>query len=139
MTDALPKPRLAAEMDPLAVQFYAECARGRLSFQRCAACGTFRHLPRFACGACGSPDWSWTPSSGRGRVFSWTVTHRAPWPGLATPYVVAVVEMEEGVRLAAGLVGVEPAEVALDLPVEVELVPASDTAAVPFFRPAARA
>jgi len=128
------KPYLSPEMDDLAVQFYAECAKGRLCFQRCRACGTWRHLPRHGCAACGSTDWEWAPSSGRGRVFSWTVTHQAPFPGLATPYVVAVVETDEGVRMAAGLRGVAPEALALDMAVEVEMVAVSDTAAVPFFR-----
>lgn len=129
------KPFLSKEMDDLAVQFYAACAKGSLHFQRCDACGTWRHLPRHSCASCGSSDWSWAASSGRGRVFSWTVTHQAPFPGVPTPFVVAVVETEEGVRLAAGLRDVDPAELRLDLPVEVELVPVSDEAAVPFFRP----
>lgn len=63
------------------------------------------------------------------------MTHQAPFPGVPTPFVVAVVETEEGVRLAAGLRDVDPADLRLDLPVEVELVPVSDEAAVPFFRP----
>ena len=129
-----PKPYLSSDMDELAVQFYAECAKGRLCFQRCRACGTWRHLPRHGCGACGSTDWEWSPSTGRGRVFSWTVTHQSPFPGIATPYVVAVIETDEGVRLAAGLRGVSPERLALDLPVEVEMVAVTDTAAVPFFR-----
>jgi hypothetical protein len=62
--------------------------------------------------------------------------HQASFPGFATPYVVAIVETEEGIRLAAGLRGVEPASLRLDLPFEVELVPVSDTVAVPFFSPA---
>jgi hypothetical protein len=128
------KPFLSKDMDPLAASFYAACARGALHFQRCTPCRTWRHLPRHACAACGSTEWQWEPASGRGRVFSWTVTHQAPFPGFATPYVVAVVETEEGVRLAAGLRGVEPAELRLDLPVEVELVPVSEDVAVPFFR-----
>ena len=129
------KPYLSPDMDDLAVQFYAECAKGALSFQRCRSCQTWRHLPRHGCGACGSTDWEWAPSSGRGRVFSWTVTHQAPFPGLATPYVVAVIETDEGVRLAAGLRDVAIDELALDIPVEVEMVPVTETAAVPFFRP----
>ncbi|RIL06460.1 MAG: hypothetical protein DCC71_06535 [Proteobacteria bacterium] len=129
-----PKPLLSKDLDALAAQFYAHCAEGRLHFQRCTTCGAWRHLPRHACAACGSPEWEWSPSTGRGRVFSWTVTHQAPWPGLPTPYVVAVIEMEEGVRLAAGLRGVAPEQLCLDLPVEVELVRVSDDAAVPFFR-----
>ena len=129
------KPYLSPEMDDLAVQFYAECAKGRLHFQRCKACNTWRHLPRHGCAACGSPDWEWSPSTGRGRVFSWTVTHQAPFPGFATPYIVAVVELEEGVRMAAGLRGIDPSALALDLPVEAEMVTVSETDAVPFFVP----
>ena len=129
------KPYLSPEMDELAVQFYAECAKGRLCFQRCRACNTWRHLPRHGCAACGSTDWEWAPSTGRGRVFSWTVTHQAPFPGFATPYIVAVIELEEGVRMAAGLRDVDPAELRLDLPVELDLEPVTETAAVPFFRP----
>jgi uncharacterized OB-fold protein len=132
MTDA--KPLLSKDLDPLAAEFYAACATGRLHFQRCADCGAWRHLPRHTCAACGSAAYTFEPASGRGRVFSWTVTHQAPFPGLPTPFVVAVVETDEGVRLAAGLRGVAPAELRLDLPVVAELVPVSDAAAVPFFR-----
>lgn len=128
------KPHLSPDMDDLAVAFYAECAKGQLCFQRCKSCKTWRHLPRHGCGACGSPDWEWSPSTGRGRIFSWTVTHQAPYPGLATPYVVAVIEVDEGVRMAAGLRDVDPAALELDQPVEVEMVGVSETAAVPFFR-----
>ena len=137
MADA-PGPILSRELDPLSEQFYAECARGRLAIQRCAACRAWRHLPRHACAACGSPAWRWEPVSGRGRVFSWTVTHQAPHPAFAgaTPYVVAVVELDEGVRLVAGLRGASPAALRLDLPVVVDFEPVSETAAVPFFRPA---
>ena len=133
---SVPKPLLSKDMDELAVQFYAACARGSLHFQRCDGCGAWRHLPRHTCSACGSAAWSWAPSSGRGRVFSWTITHQPPWPGIPTPYVVAVVETDEGVRLAAGLLDVAPTALRLDLPVVVDLVPVSESAAVPFFRAA---
>ncbi len=131
---AAAKPYLSPDMDDLAVEFYAECAKGKLCFQRCKSCNTWRHLPRHGCAACASPDWEWSPSSGRGRVFSWTVTHQAPYPGLATPYVVAVIELDEGVRMAAGLRDVAPDALQLDMPVEVEMVSVTETASVPFFR-----
>jgi len=129
-------PILSKDLDPLAAQFYAECAKGTLRFQRCDGCAAWRHLPRHVCSSCGSSEWTWMPSSGRGRVFSWTVTHQAPFPGLATPFVAAVIEMDEGVRLAAGLRGIDPSALRLDLPVAVEMISVSETAAVPFFRPA---
>ncbi len=121
----------------LAAEFYAECARGRLCFQRCRACDAWRHLPRHRCARCGSPDWQWAPSSGRGRLHTWTVTHRAPYPPWAAdvPYVVVVVELEEGVRLVSRLRDCPPERLLLDLPVEVVFEPVSETRALPTFRP----
>jgi uncharacterized OB-fold protein len=132
------KPILSGELEELAAQFYAECAKGRLAFQRCRACRAWRHLPRHICASCGSAAWEWSASSGRGRLFSWTVTHQAPFPLFrdATPYAVAVVEMEEGVRLVGALRGLALERLALDLPVVVEFERVSDAAAVPVFRPA---
>jgi uncharacterized OB-fold protein len=118
-------------------EFYAYCARGELRFQRCGSCRCWRHPPRVTCPRCGSEQWAWERSSGRGTLFSWTVTHQALAPGFAddVPYPVAVIEMEEGVRLVSGLRGVAPAALALDLPLEVGFVPVSDGIALHFFRP----
>ncbi len=132
------RPRAAPRPEGLDAEFYAHCASGRLCLQRCRACGSWRHLPRPMCAGCGSPDWEWRASSGRGRIYSWTVTHRAPHPAFAaeTPYVVAVVELEEGVRLVSRLRDLPPERVALGLPVEVAFELVSDEIAVPCFRPA---
>jgi len=68
--------------------------RHELLMQACGRCGRLRWPPRSLCNVCGSPDVTWVPVSGRGAVVSWTVTHRAP-PGVATPYVVVLVRIEE--------------------------------------------
>src|SRR3546814_12553085 len=70
----------------------------RLCFQQCTGCGRHRHVPRYMCPFCGSPDWEWQESAGRGKVFSWTVTWRAMHPAFADqlPYATVVVEMDEG-------------------------------------------
>lgn len=130
----LPKP--LPKPEGLNAEFYANCAAGRLCFQRCTDCGAWRHLPRVLCGACGSAHWSWQPSSGRGRIFSWTVTHQPAHPafGADAPFVVAVVEMDEGVRVVSGLRGIAPEALALDLPVRLELERVSDEIALPYFR-----
>jgi uncharacterized OB-fold protein len=119
-------------------EFYRRVASGELCFQRCDDCGAWRHPPRFACARCGSMRYTWTPSSGRGRVFSWTVTHRPIDPAFADelPYAVLVVEMDEGVRVVANLRGLEPAGLVLDLPVVAELERRSETVGLVFFRPA---
>src|SRR5690349_16658864 len=103
----------------LNAQFYAYCADGELRFQRCGACGAWRHPPRYRCGACGSPEWTWERSTGRGRVFSWTVTHRAIDPAYADelPYAIVVVELDEGPRLVGNLRDLAPSALTLGRPV----------------------
>ncbi len=102
-------------------QFYGFLKQHELRFQRCIDCGTWRHLPRDLCAKCNSPRWQWARSSGRGRVFSWTTVAQPSLPqfGAYVPYSAVIVEMEEAVRLVSWLVDVPPAELALDLPVEV--------------------
>ena len=99
MADATtpPLPTLAG----LAGEFYGWCQKHELRFQRCTACGAWRHVPRELCASCGSWDWEWARSSGRGTVFTWTVAARAMHPAFqdAVPYAPVVVEMEEGVRI----------------------------------------
>ena len=117
-------------------EFYSFLARGELRLQRCAACGTWRHPPRHRCAACGSLDATWELASGRGRLFSWTVTHRAVDPAFEPPYVIAVLELEEGPRLVGNTRGLAPADLALDLPMVVEIEPVSDTVGLLWFSPA---
>ncbi len=132
---ALPKPEPRAE--GLAGEFFAHAREGRLCFQRCNACLAWRHLPRIQCASCGSTDWEWQPSCGRGRILSWTVTHEPVHPAFAAeaPYAVIVVELEEGVRMVSGLRELAPSELRLDLPVEVVFEPMSETVTLPYFRP----
>ena len=96
-----------------------------------------RHPPRVLCAECGSDQVSWVPSEGRGTIFSWTVTHQAPHPAFASqaPYAVVVVELEEGVRIVASLRDLDPAQLELDLPVEVVLEEVSEDVALPFACP----
>jgi uncharacterized OB-fold protein len=115
--------------------FWAGCQRGELLLQRCPKCETFQHKPRGICAACLSPDLEHVASSGRGHVHSFTTIARNRLPAFkeACPYVVAFVELEEGPRLMANVVGVPPEQVEIGLPVEVEFVSAGELA-VPRFR-----
>ena len=128
--------KLIPQPDGLNAEFYAHCAAGELRFQRCTACATWRHPPRARCGACGSDGWEWALASGRGRVFSWTITHRPIDPGFAdeVPYAVVVAEMEEGPRLIGNLRGgLTPDDLELDLPIEVVFEPVADGIALTHF------
>lgn len=133
---APPKP-IPRPQDPVEQEFWRRCQDGRLHFQRCSACRAWRHLPRYMCARCGSPEFAWEPSSGKGTLFTWTVTHQALHPAFAAevPYVAAVVELEEGVRMATRLVDCDPAKVALDMPVELVFESVGDDFRLPVFRP----
>jgi uncharacterized OB-fold protein len=129
---AKPLPSLAG----LAGEFYAWCAKGELRFQRCSLCEAWRHVPRELCAECGSSEWSWEPSSGHGRVFTWTVATRAIQPAFKNdvPYAAVVVEMEEGVRLLSTVVDCPPDELIVDMPVEVTFEAVTSDVTLPMFR-----
>ena len=134
--DAAP-PKYIPDPDGLAAPFYERLAAGTLAFQRCSDCGAFRHPPRYRCASCGCAAYEWVASSGRGRILTWSVTHRPVDPGWAAeiPYATLVVEMEEGVRVVGALHGLAPGDLAFDLPVRLKLEPVSDAFARVAFEP----
>jgi uncharacterized protein len=128
--------RILPSAPGLNAEFYAYLARGELRLQRCAACRAWQHPPRHRCTHCGSHDVTWELASGRGRLFSWTVTHRPVDPAFTPPYVIVIVELDEGPRVVANVRDLEPSELVLDLPVVVEIEHMSDTVGLLSFRPA---
>lgn len=123
-------------MDGTTKEFYDRCKQRELSFQRCTQCGTWRHVPRPMCSACGSWEWEWTKSSGRGKVFTWTVVRRPMHPAFAEdpPYAPVVVELEEGVRMVTWLVDCPPDEIQAGMPVEVVFDDVTAEVTLPKFR-----
>jgi uncharacterized OB-fold protein len=120
-------------------EFYQFCKQHELRFQCCSTCGTWRHMPRESCPACKSFEWTWERSSGKGRVFSWTVVHRALHPGFSEdlPYAVVIIELDEGVRIVSHVVGLAPDALQLDLPVAVVFEDVTPEVTLPKFRPIA--
>lgn len=102
-------------------EFYAWCARGELRLRRCQACREWCHVPRLTCPNCASTDWAWERVKGTGRVYTWTVVHRAMHPAFLgdVPYAVLVVELDEGPRLVSGVVDCPLDELVMEMPVEV--------------------
>ncbi|MAG32571.1 MAG: DNA-binding protein [Deltaproteobacteria bacterium] len=129
---ARPLPELAG----FAGDFYGYCKSGELRFQRCLDCSSWRHVPREMCADCGSWNWEWARSSGRGKIFSWTVVTRALHPAFqdACPYAPVIIEMEEGVRLLSELTDCPPDELAIDQTVEVVFEDVSENVTLPKFR-----
>jgi uncharacterized OB-fold protein len=126
----LPLPVVAFEEQA----FWTGGADGRLLITRCRACGWWIHPPRPACRRCRSTDVAAEAVSGRGTVYSYTVNHQ-PWaPGLAVPYVLAVVALDEqdGLRLTTRLVD-PPERLAIGDPVEVRFEQVADDVWLPLF------
>lgn len=114
--------------------FWEGTRRGELRIQRCAACGALRHPPLPACSACGSFERDFVVASGRGRIYSFVVHHHPPVPGPGTPFVVVLVQLEEGTRLVGNLLDADPASVEIGREVVVEFVPAGDDLVLPQWR-----
>jgi len=126
-----PLPEISAESKP----FWDACARHELLVQTCRACGSVQYYPRGVCATCWSPDVAWTPSSGRGRVYTFTVTHRTQARGFRDdlPYVLAWIELEEGVQVMSNIVGVDPVKVAIGMQVKVTFEDVKDGLSIPKF------
>ena len=118
--------------------FWEGLRAGELRIQRCASCGRLRHPPRPGCGACGSLEWDWAVAAGRGSVHSFVVHHHPPVPGFDPPFLVALIDLEEGTRLVSNLIDVDPADVGIGMPVEVAFVEVAADLTLPLFRPDAR-
>jgi len=109
---------------------------GELRIQHCPSCGTLRHPPGPLCMSCGAGNPDYVVASGRGTVFSYVVHHAPRVPGKTPPFVVALVELEEGVRMLGEMVVVDPAPGAIGMPVQVALTRIDDELTLPFWRPA---
>jgi len=77
----------------------------------------------------------WLPSSGRGVLYSFSVVTRASEAGIATPYVLALVDLEEGPRLMTHLVDCPIGHISIGMPVTVRFTSVSDAIALPVFAP----
>jgi uncharacterized OB-fold protein len=117
--------------------FWEALARHELYVQRCLGCATLRFYPRAVCPVCLSPAVAWERASGRGSVYTFTVTRQNQAVGFRDelPYVLAVVELVEGVRLLTNLVDCPPERVRVGLPVEVVFEDVTPEITLPKFRP----
>ena len=119
--------------------FWEACRRHELYVQGCRSCGQLRYYPRAVCPQCMSSDTEWVRCSGRGTVYTFTVTHQNHAPGFreSLPYVLAYVELEEGVQMLTNIVDCAPEDVRIGLPVKVTFEDVTDEIAIPRFKPEA--
>lgn len=115
--------------------YWDAAARGELHMQHCGACGKWQFYPRPFCLHCESDDLQWQRVSGLGKIYTYTVNHRAPnaFMKARLPYVVAMVELDEGPRLMANVLGAQSADMAIGKRVQVVFEKASDEVTLPQF------
>ena len=121
--------------------FWDAAKEHRLVFQRCRLCGTSVFYPRDVCPGpeCfGVGTMEWVDSTGQGHVYSFTVNYQPAHPAFAEdiPYVLAIIEMDEGWRLDSNVIKVEPADVRIGMRVEVSWDDVTPEISLPKFQPA---
>lgn len=128
-------PRPLPRPTPETEGFWAAARRHELVVQRCNDCEALRHYPQPMCPHCHSLAWAWSPLRGQGVVYSYSVCHQAFHPAWAdrVPYVVATIELDEGVRMVSDLDD-PPEEVAIGRRVEVFFDEMSEEITLPRFR-----
>jgi len=88
-------------------EYWHGCNREELLYQRCGSCSRAQFYPRRMCASCQSEDVSWARSQRRGAIHSFTVVHRPANPSFRddVPFVIALVDMDEGFRMMLNIVG----------------------------------
>lgn len=122
--------------------YWEGAGRGEIVLQRCADCDAVQHKPRGVCATCLGSHVQHFVASGRGTVYTFTITNQNQARGFADacPYVMAYVELDEGPRLLTNIVGCEPDAVEIGMPVVADFATQDrddgELFAVPRFTPA---
>lgn len=139
MTAGTDIPKPLPPDDLVSAPFWDAVRDHRLVAPRCRACELVFLYPRVACPRCLGREFDWPELSGRGRVYTCTVVRQAAHPAFQAevPYVFAIIELDEGPRLASNVVGCPPEDVVPDQAVEVVFDEIGEGNVVPRFRPVA--
>ncbi|HEY6394080.1 MAG TPA: Zn-ribbon domain-containing OB-fold protein [Candidatus Binataceae bacterium] len=129
-----PLPHIDEENRP----WWEALQRHELYVQKCRDCGLVRYYPRAQCTQCLSARIEWIKSSGRGKVYTFTVTNQNQAAGFreSLPYIMAYVELDEGVKMLTNLVDCRPEQVKIGIPVEVVYEDVTPDVTLAKFRPA---
>ncbi|MGY9074377.1 MAG: Zn-ribbon domain-containing OB-fold protein [Acidimicrobiales bacterium] len=113
---------------PTSQPFWDALAEGRVDIQRCGQCESWVYYPRARCPQCLSDQLTWTTISGEGNVYTFTVARQPTTPAFSEVEnpIIAVVELDEGVRVTTSLEGVAPADVRVGMRVGPVFAPADD-------------
>ena len=127
----LPKPTATS------APFWQAAHQGRLELQYCSKCDSFQYYPRPICANCWNEAVEWRRCSGRATVYSYSICNIPGLPSFKgdTPYLVAVVELEEGVRMTTNIVGCAATDVSIGMPVEAVFERVTEEHTLIKFRP----
>ncbi|WP_072387675.1 Zn-ribbon domain-containing OB-fold protein [Hyphomicrobium sp. CS1BSMeth3] len=117
MADNLPPPTINAD----SAQYWEAARREKLVIRKCRACDALHFMPRAVCPSCWSHDLEWVEATGRGKIHSFTIIRRAPLPAFVdrVPYAVALIDLSEGPRMMANIVGENALNIRIGDEVEV--------------------
>jgi len=127
--------RVQPPVSPAAEPFWAATRDRSLVLQWCRSCEAPLHFPREACPACLGEDLEFRPAAGTGTVYACSAMPKAGNAGMAgrAPYVVALIDLDEGVRMLSNLVGSAAAAAAVGSRVVVAWEPLADGRHLPVF------
>jgi len=128
-TTPVPVPR------PETIHFWEGCKVGEFRLQKCNSCGKIIFYPRAICTECMSQDLSWIKSTGKGQVYTFSIHFRGATPAFKTPYVVALVDLEEGVRVMTNIINCDVNDVKIGMNVKVTFESLTDEISLPKFEP----
>ncbi|HEX4207075.1 MAG TPA: Zn-ribbon domain-containing OB-fold protein [Ktedonobacteraceae bacterium] len=127
----IPQPLVDGDSRP----YWEGLARGELLIQRCDACSRYVFYPRSICPHCFADQLSWVAASGNGTIYAYTVVHQAYGPFAdGVPFVIAIVELEEGVRMMTRIVDAQRERVAVGVAVRVTFAPVDEGLTLPYFQ-----
>lgn len=127
-----PHPRPAITHDN--AFFWEGVQQRRLLIQKCKDCGALRHPPGPMCPKCHSLEWEAAPSAGKGEIYSFVVMHQPRLPGFKYPLPIVTVQLDEGTRLVANILGVEPEDVTIGARVTLDFQEVEPGYVLPAFR-----
>lgn len=127
----VPKP------SPETAAFWEGTRKHQLMIPWCGDCQKFFFFPRSFCPFCYGENISWEKSGGKGSVYTFTVVHRASIPSFSAdvPYVYALIDLEEGVRMTGNIMDCDPKDVYVGMPVEAFFVDISPEITLVQFKP----
>lgn len=124
-------------VQPWSKEFWEGTKQNKLMIQECKECKTKIFYPRKACPECWSSDLGWVESAGKGKIYAHTVTMAGVEKKFAEdlPFVIACIDLEEGIRMMSRIVECDPETVEIGMDVEVAFEKVTDEFTLPFFKP----